>query len=99
MKETNNDNTLHIPSREELHRTFGGKIHLSDFNTDYRGNDHAHGSAVAARIAVDRSWEQKLRTEKEWRRSIHNKNDSHCSTESKYPTNLTGEVSNARYTN
>lgn len=32
---------------------FGGRIYLSDFETDYRGNDNTHGSSIAQRIMSD----------------------------------------------
>lgn len=54
-------NNLHIPTREEFHKHFGGVIHQSDFNTDYRGTDHTNGSTIAARIESDFRWEQKLK--------------------------------------
>lgn len=42
------------------HTKFGGKIYLSDFNTDYRGKDNTDGSPIASRIEEDRQREEKL---------------------------------------
>ena len=44
--------------KEHIH--LGGKIYLSDFNTDYRGNDNTNGSSIAARIESDLRWEKKI---------------------------------------
>lgn len=45
----------------EVDRTkFGGKIYLSDFNTDYRGKDNTKGSTIASRIEADWRREEKL---------------------------------------
>ena len=35
------------------HRTFGGEIYPSDFETDYRGKDNTNGSFIARRIESD----------------------------------------------
>lgn len=40
------------------HNTFGGIIYSSDFNTDYRGKDNKHGSAIADRIIRDRKFDR-----------------------------------------
>lgn len=45
---------------DKEHKYFGGKIYLSDFNTDYRGKDNTNGSTIAQRIESDMRWEQKL---------------------------------------
>lgn len=45
---------------DKEHRHLGGKIYLSDFNTDYRGNDNTNGSTIASRIAADFQWEKKI---------------------------------------
>lgn len=58
-----NHNNLHIPTREEFHRNFGGIIYQSDFNTDYRGKDNTNGSIIAARIESDYRHFTKLRKE------------------------------------
>lgn len=60
---TQNHNDLHIPTREEFHKNFGGVIYQSDFNTDYRGKDNANGSTIAARIESDNRHFTKLRKE------------------------------------
>ena len=44
--------------KEHIH--LGGKIYLSDFNTDYRGKDNTNGSSIAARIESDFRWENKM---------------------------------------
>ena len=57
-----NHNTLHIPSREEFHRRYGGEIRGYDFWTDYYpisiGQDK--GSRIAEQIERDRKREEKL---------------------------------------
>lgn len=60
---TRNHNTLHIPTREEFHRNFGGIIYQFDFNTYYRGKDNTNGSIIAARIESDHRYFAKLRKE------------------------------------
>lgn len=56
-----NHNTLHIPSREEFHRHYGGRIYQSDFETEYIGKtDEDKGSRWASRIEQDRIREEKL---------------------------------------
>ena len=45
---------------DKQHIHFGGIIHFSDFNTDYRGKDNLNGSTIASRIASDLNWEQKM---------------------------------------
>lgn len=56
-----NHNTLHIPSREEFHKRYGGEIHGYDFCTDYcpisGGNT---GSRIADQIMRERNNEDKL---------------------------------------
>ena len=42
------------------HIHFGGKIYISDFNTDYRGSDNINGSSIASRIESDLRWEKKM---------------------------------------
>lgn len=58
---TQNYSKLHIPTREEFHRQFGGVIYQSDFNTDYRGNDNTNGSIIASRIQSEYRHFAKLR--------------------------------------
>lgn len=57
-----NHNTLHIPSREEFHRRYSGEIHGYDYCTDYYpisiGQDK--GSRIADLIMRDRNREDKL---------------------------------------
>lgn len=43
------------------HTKFGGFIYPSDFNTDCRGKRCAAGSAIAARIAQDRNFDEQCR--------------------------------------
>ena len=54
-----NHNTLHIPSREEFHQSFGGTIYESDFNTEYNYSSST-GSKYAARIMSDFRRENEL---------------------------------------
>lgn len=49
---------LRIPTREKLHRHFGGLIYPSDFATDYHAGSRAEGSFIAARILADRRREE-----------------------------------------
>ena len=41
------------------HKTFGGIIYASDFNTDYRGKDTPNGSYIADRIIGDWIFDKK----------------------------------------
>ena len=50
--------TTEIFDKQHIH--FGGKIYISDFNTDYREKDTTNGSAIASRIEADFKWEKKL---------------------------------------
>ena len=57
-------NKLHthpIKTRDELHKTYSGRIYTNDFNADYRGKDERKGSPIASRIASDFRWEEGLR--------------------------------------
>lgn len=47
--------------READHRTFGGIISPSDFNTDYRRRDNAYGSPIAQRIFSDKKFDDQCR--------------------------------------
>lgn len=47
-------------TREELHKSFGGRIYNNDF-LDSRGTDNINGSRIAKRIEADARWENKLR--------------------------------------
>lgn len=49
------------------HSTFGGKIYLSDFETDYRGKNSINGSSIAQRIVSD------LRFDEQCRKNIENR--------------------------
>ena len=53
-----NYDTTETFDREHIH--FGGLIYSSDFNTDYRDKDNAHGSIIASRIESDFRRENKL---------------------------------------
>lgn len=56
-----NHNTLHIPSREEFHRRYGGTIYNTDFNTEYNHlASSTAGSRYASRIESDRRKEYSL---------------------------------------
>lgn len=43
------------------HTRFGGKIYLSDFNTDHRGKENRKSSPIAARIAADWKFDENCR--------------------------------------
>jgi len=43
------------------HATFGGLIFLSDFETDYRSNNHQNGSSIAQRIVSDLKFDEQCR--------------------------------------
>lgn len=57
MTDTNNGSD----GRNTAHSTFGGIIYFSDFNTEYRKSDPAHGSITARRIAQDLSFDEQCR--------------------------------------
>lgn len=57
-----------IPSREESHRHYGGKIYPSDFTIGYYEKTNTSGSHIASRIASDFKWEQDLIVRKEERK-------------------------------
>lgn len=40
---------------------FGGLIHYSDFNTDFRGKDNTDGSEIAARIMSDMKFDMRCK--------------------------------------
>lgn len=44
------------------HNTFGGKIYLNDFETDYPRKPNVNGSRIAARIAGDMSFDKRCKT-------------------------------------
>ena len=54
---------------DKEHKHYGGKIYLSDFETDYRGKDNTKGSPIAERIESDTRWERSLQ-----KRKINNDN-------------------------
>lgn len=58
---TRNHNNLHITTRNEFHKNFGGIIYQSDFNIDFRGKSNTNGSIIAARIESDNRHFAKLR--------------------------------------
>ncbi len=43
------------------HTTFGGLIILSDFETNYRSNNHQNGSSIAQRIVSDLKFDEQCR--------------------------------------
>lgn len=47
------------------HTTFGGRIYLSDFETDYKGKNNYNGSTIAQRIISDRNFDNQCRKNKE----------------------------------
>ena len=65
---TNNYYTTEIFDKGHFH--FGGTIYLSDFNTDYRGDDNIHGSTIASRIESDFRWERKTLTKNTKQREV-----------------------------
>lgn len=73
MKATQNRNTLHIIPREELHRSFGGRISESDFCTNYNNNIGSTGSRIASHIVSDQKWERQFHKKENfnhnWKRS------------------------------
>lgn len=46
-----------IIPKEELHRTFGGFIYFSDFNTEYSGNENKR-SVIADRIMTCKKFDE-----------------------------------------
>lgn len=54
--------------REVDHRTFGGIIYPSDFNTDSRGKNNTYGSPIAQRIVSDQKLDQR------WKKVIEERN-------------------------
>ena len=50
-----NGDYINDPSR------FGGRIYLSDFETDYRGKDNTAGSIIASRIISDWRFDEMCR--------------------------------------
>lgn len=57
MTETHNKYVIH----EVDHKTFGGVIYPSDYNTDYRGKDNIRGSQIAQRIISDRIFDYRCK--------------------------------------
>lgn len=70
-----NHDTLHIPSREEFHRYFGGTIYESDFCTNHPSKESNidTGSVIADKIASDVNWYLGKYIEKENRERFKNK--------------------------
>ena len=56
------------------HRSFGGVINPSDFNTDYRGNDNKR-SSIADRIFTDWKFDNECRKNIEFRKKKLISND------------------------
>lgn len=58
------------------HTKFGGKIYLSDFETDYKRKSNTNGSTIAQRIMSDHRFDEQCRKNIEARRknNLH-KND------------------------
>ena len=46
------------------HTQFGGIIHSSDFNTDYRRKGNTNGSTIAGRIVSDQQFDRQCRNNK-----------------------------------
>ncbi|MBS4903356.1 MAG: hypothetical protein KHZ96_12950 [Coprobacillus sp.] len=52
--QTENHDTLRIPSKEEFHRHYGGTVYLTDFDTYYHITlPDYQGSFIARRIQSD----------------------------------------------
>lgn len=50
---------------EADHTTFGGKIYLSDFETDHKGKNNTKGSTIAQRIMSDKKFDTQCRKNRE----------------------------------
>lgn len=60
--ETQNYKTT-IPTREEFHKTYGGQIYKSDFNTVYENFGCIDDSSrLANRISTDRKFDMRCKT-------------------------------------
>ena len=62
-----NHDILHIPTREEFHRHFGGTCYEQDFCTE-RPTNYSNidkGSTIADKIVTDMNWELGKLREKE----------------------------------
>ena len=71
-----NHNTLRIPSREEFHRHFGGKLYESDFCTEHpRTYKETKGSSIASKIAEDYKQEYDLYIENKMRKERQKNHD------------------------
>lgn len=57
MAETNNRYEVYKVD----HKTFGGIIYPSDYNTDYRGKDNTNGSVIVKRILSDRNFDYRCK--------------------------------------
>lgn len=58
--QTENHDTLHIPSREEFHKHYGGEITWKDFENDYdptTDDNEFEESSIAKRIVKDH-WDE-----------------------------------------
>lgn len=64
---TESTNNFQPATREEMHRTFGGLIYESDFNSEYWHNITRNRSIIADRIASDWRFDQKCRKNAEIR--------------------------------
>lgn len=54
---------------------FGGLIHYSDFNTDFRGKDNTNGSEIARRIMSDRKFDMQCKRNIENNKSRNKKEE------------------------
>lgn len=54
------ENFYRTGTYKSSHSTFGGRIYLSDFETDYRGKNN-YESPIAQRIASDHKFDDRCR--------------------------------------
>lgn len=62
-----NHNILHIPPREEFHRTFGGMIYNNDYDINHKYNNTKSGSIITQRIVSDMKFDKECRQNAEKR--------------------------------
>lgn len=66
------------------HSTFGGMIYHSDFNTEHRGKDNPHGSAIARRIAYDNKFDEQCRNNIASRQNYERNKNAQKNNRNKY---------------
>lgn len=74
MKETNKITTAPAPHTHTIydyHRTYGGEIYPSDFDTESNGSSHCRtGSFIASRITCDSRFDEQCLRNDETRQRI-----------------------------